>query len=91
MTTRSVKYFGVLIDEHLYWNEQITQVKMRLNHAVGILSKLRSNANLNTLKSAYHSLFESHLQYVTQLWVQMDNETITTFQKLQNRALRKLT
>ena len=40
---------------------------MRLNHAIGMLSKLRINANFNILKTAYHSLFESHLQYGTQL------------------------
>ena len=64
---------------------------MRLNRAIGMLSKLRINAKLNILKTAYYSLFESHLQYNTQLWGQKNNETITTFQKLQNRALRKIT
>ena len=65
VATHSVKYLGVLIDEHLLWNEQIVQVKMRLNHAIGMLSKLQINANFNILKTAYHSLFESHLQYGT--------------------------
>ena len=43
--TKSVKYLGVLLalewNEHLHWNEQISQVKMKLNCAIGILSKLR--------------------------------------------------
>ena len=56
---------------------------MRLNCA-------KINANFNILKTAYHSLFESHLQYGTQLWCQKNNETIATFQKLKNRALRKM-
>ena len=64
---------------------------MRLNCAIGMLRKIRINANFHILKTAYHSLFESHLQYGTQLWGQKNNETITTFQKLQNRALRKIT
>ena len=89
--THSIKYLGVLIDEHLPWNKQIAQIKMRLNRAIGMLSKLRINANFNILKTAYHSLFDSHLQYGTQLWDQKNNKTITTFQKLQNRALRKIT
>ena len=54
-----------------------------------MLSKLQINENFNILKTAYHSLFESHLQYGTQLWGQKNNET-TTLQKLQNRALRKI-
>ena len=89
--THSVKDLGVLIYEHLLWNKQIAQIKMSLNRAIGILSKLRINENFNILKTAYHSLFESHLQYGTQLWGQNNNETITTFQKLQNRVLRKKT
>ena len=68
LPTPSVKYLGVLIDEHLLWNKQIVQIKMRLNHAIGMLSKLRINANFNILKTAYHSLFESHLQNGAQLW-----------------------
>ena len=39
--TKSVKYLGVLLDEHLHWNKQISQVKMKLSHAIGIFSKLR--------------------------------------------------
>ena len=66
--TKSVKYLGVLLDEHLHWNEQISQVKMKLNRAIGILSKLRCNANLSVLKIIHHSLFGSHLLYGSQLW-----------------------
>ena len=36
-------------------------------------------------------MFESHLQYGTQLWGQKNNETLTTFQKLQHHGLRKIT
>ena len=64
---------------------------MSLNRAIGVLSKLRINANFNLLKTKYHSLFESHLQYAAHLQDQKRNKTITKFQKLQNRALRKIT
>ena len=65
--THSVKYLGVLIDEPLLWNKQIAQIKMRLNGDIGMLSNIRINVNFNILKTAYHSLFQSHLQYGTQL------------------------
>ena len=61
--TKSVKYLGVLLDEHLHWNKQIPQVKMKLNHAIGIFSKLRYNATLSVLQIIYHPLFGSHLIY----------------------------
>ena len=77
--THSIKYLGVLIDEHLLCNKQAGQIKMRLNRTRGMLSKLRINANFNMLRTTYHSLFESHLQYGTQLWGQKNTETVTTF------------
>ena len=86
----SVKYLGVLLDEHMSWNEQIYQIKLKLNRAIGILSKLRSHANLNTLRIAYYSLFQSHLQYGVQLWGQKNQQIKEIMQKLQNRALRKI-
>ena len=89
--TKSVKYLGVLLDEHLHWNEHISQVKMKLNRVIGILSKLRYNANLSVLKIIYHSLFGSHLLYGSQIWGQKNLKTQTTFQTLQNCALNKTT
>ena len=62
--THSVKYLGVLIDEHLLWNKQVAQIKMRFNRAIGMLRKLRINANFHILKTAYHSLFESYFNMV---------------------------
>ena len=66
--SQSVKYFGVLLDEHLQWNDQIVHVKIKLNRAIGILSKIRHNANPIILKVVYHSLFGSNLLYRAQLW-----------------------
>ena len=45
---------------------------MGLNNAIGMLHKLQSKMQtlIYTLKTAYHSLFEFHLQYGTQLWGQ---------------------
>ena len=50
LPTHSVNHLGVLIDEHLLWNKQVVQIKMSLNHVMGMLSKLQINANFNILK-----------------------------------------
>ena len=63
----SVKYLGVLLDEHLKWTKQVIQVKIKLNQAIDILSKLQNITNRNTLKMIYHSLFGSDLHYGAQL------------------------
>ena len=61
--SQSVKYLGVLLDEHLQWNDQIAQLKIKLNRAIGILSTVRHGANPTILKVVYHSLFGSNLLY----------------------------
>ena len=58
-----MKYLAVLLDEHMSWNKQIYQMKLKLNCTMGIFSKLQSHANVNTLRIAYCSLFQSPLQY----------------------------
>ena len=86
---QSVKYLGVLLDEHLQWTKQFSNVKIKLNRAIGILSKLRHNSNLGILKITYHSLFSSHLLYACQLWCQKTQTSLNEIQILQNRALKK--
>ena len=86
----SVKYLGVLLDKHLQWNDQIAHVKIKLNRAIGILSKIRHNANPTILKVVYHSLFGSTRLYGAQLWGQTNLANENSVQVLQNRAIRKI-
>ena len=85
----SMKYLGVLLDEHLTLSPQISHVQMKINKAIGILSKLRYQANIHTLKTVYHSLFGTHLIYAYQLWGQNNKEIQNKFRTLQNGALKK--
>ena len=50
----SVKYLEDLLDKHMFLNEQIYQIKLTINRTTGILSKIRSRTNLNTLRIAYY-------------------------------------
>ena len=88
--TDTVKYLGVLLDDHLLWSKQINHVATKLNQAVDILSKLRSRASLKILKMTYHSIFCSHLLYGSQLRGQSSITSQNKIQKLQNRAMRKI-
>ena len=52
----------------------MAHVQVKVNRGIGILSKLRHNTNLKTLKIVFHSLFNSHFQYGFQLWGQGNKE-----------------
>ena len=87
--TDTVKYLGVLLDDHLVWSKQINHVATKLNQVIGIISKLRSRASLKILKMTY-SLFCSHLLYGSQLWGESDITSQSKVEKIQNRPLRKI-
>ena len=86
----TVKYLGVLLDDHLLWSKQINHVTTKLNQAIGIPSTLRNNTSLKTLKMTYHSLFSSHLLYGSQLWGHTNLTNQNKIQKLRNKTLRKI-
>jgi len=86
-----VRYLGILLDNQLNWSSHISQLSMRLSRAIGILSKLRYNLPLNTLKMVYHSIFNSHILYGIQIWSQNSQTIRTKIQNFQNRAIRKIT
>ena len=87
----TIKYLGLILDEHLSWKPFISKLKKKLTRAIGIISKLRHSTPLPFLKTVYHALFGSHLNYGCQIWGFSNENQTNSIQKLQNRALRKLT
>ena len=83
-----IKYLGVILDEHLSFNEHMNTSKQKLNRAKGILAKLRYYISANTLKTIYCALFDSHMRYACQIWGQSHSETFDMIQTTQNKALR---
>ena len=54
---RTVKYLGILLDEHLIEKKQVNWAHSKLNQTIETLSKLSCNTSLNILQIVYHSLF----------------------------------
>ena len=86
----TVKYLGILLYEHSHWSKELAYNRVKLNHRIVIISKLRHNTNLDTLKILYYSLFGWHLQYRAQLWGQANKKNQNKIQVIQNQALRKI-
>ena len=72
--TKSVKYLGVKIDEHLSRKPHIDGISAKLNKANAMLSKIRHFVDQKTLKAIYHVILESHL-YSSLVWAQNFNST----------------
>ena len=86
----TVKYLGILLDEHLLWTKQVNWVNSKLNQTIGILNKVRYNTSLPILKIVCHSLFGSHLQYGAQLWGQEIVQFKITYKKFRTEHSGKL-
>ena len=73
--TKSVKYLGVKIDEHLSGKPHIDGISAKLNKVNAMLSKIRHFVDQKTLKAIYHVIFESHLYSSSLVWAQNFNST----------------
>ena len=52
------KYLGVILKEHLSFNEYMDTLKRKLNTANGVLAKLRYYISADILKTIYYALFD---------------------------------
>ena len=88
--SKYVKYLGILIDPHLTWKYHVKSLSPKLTRAAGMLRKIRHYVPEITLKSIYHAIFSSIMNYGSQIWGQNKNDHIKRIIKLQDRAIRVL-
>ena len=92
LPSKSVKYLGIYLDEHLNGSAHVNILLPKLRRANGMLSKIRHYTSAEQMKSIYHAIFASHMTYGCQIWGQSFNNThINKIQILQNNALRIIT
>ena len=81
----SVKYLGILIDCHLNWHFHANELSVKLQRAIGMLTKIRHYVKFETLRMIYYGIFSSILLYGSQIWGQINNHPIN---KLKNFKIR---
>ena len=86
-----VKYLGILMDQHLTWNYQISHVSKKISRGVGILSKLRHFLSNDLLCNVYYCLVYSYLNYGIQAWGSACPSKTECLLILQKKAVRILT
>ena len=67
--SKSVKYFGIKIDEDLNWKQNI-HITIKLNRTNALLSIIRNYVNKLTLRTIYFVIFDSHINYANLVWGQ---------------------
>ena len=59
----SIKYLGVLIDEHLTWKEHIAVIENKVSKNLGLLHRARRVLDRTALKNLSFSFIHSYLNY----------------------------
>ena len=64
----SVKYLGVILDQHLTWKEHVQHANMKIHKGMGILYKVRYFVTSQILRSFYFAFIPSHIDYCFNIW-----------------------
>ena len=84
----SLKFLGVFIHNNLFWSLHMKYLISKLRSCYGVMCKIKSLLNKDSLLLLYHSVINSHLQYCISNCC-FDNSTlITKLQQICNNLLR---
>ena len=84
----STKFLGINIDSNLKWTSHVFELTKKLNSSIYALRCLSKIASEETLKVAYHGVFESKLRYGIEFWGFCSLADFERLFVLQKRALR---
>jgi Reverse transcriptase (RNA-dependent DNA polymerase) len=87
---RSFKLLGVLLDEHLSFNQHCTNVCNKLSQANYIINRVKNFLPKNSLKTLYYSLFHPHLLYCLPVFGCTSSKNINKIMIMQKKAIRAI-
>ena len=64
----SIKFLGVLLDQHLTWKEHIKFTENKIAKNIGILHKARPYLDKRALLCLYYSYIHSYQNYANTAW-----------------------
>ena len=83
------KYLGLFLDENLSF-KYLDTIKLKLNRANCLLSKIRHYVRASLLRTIYFTIFQPHLRYGCQIWGHNENYAVENIKQIQNKAIRIL-
>lgn len=85
------KFFGVIVDRQLSWNNPIQNIINKLNKQCGILYLTRKYFNTKPLKLIYYSLIYPYLSYCHTVWGAADKTILNRILVAQKKVIRTIT
>ena len=81
------KSLGLIVDEHLSWDDQFNLTKDKINSGIWAIKRLKNILPQSQLCKVYYALVESQLRYGDVVWGSLSETNLAAFQRLQTRAL----
>ena len=76
-----------MLDKHLTFKYHPKNLKLKLNRANCLLSKMTYLVKFPLLKIMCYGLFDTHLRYGSQTWGQKQSKTVEAIEMTQNKVL----
>ena len=86
--TTSIRFLGILRDEHLSWKNHISIVENKVAKNIGSLHKAKNVFSKGGLKTLYISFVHSYLNYGNIVW---GSTTQTKLKKLASKQKQAIT
>ena len=83
-----MKYFGIILDNQLLFEQHIKMLESKLSHYVEILFKLKSFLPKYILSKIYCAFIHSYLNYGLIIWCATPASNHSKLCRIQNKALR---
>ena len=84
----SIRYLGVLMDEHLSWLTHISYVQNHVSRNIGIISRIRPFVNTKVALLLYFSLVYPYITYCNIIWASTYNIHLHQLNVLQKSIIR---
>jgi Reverse transcriptase (RNA-dependent DNA polymerase) len=84
------KYLGVIIDNHLRFEDHVTYVIRKVATKINYLGRMSRLLSKNTKKLIYNCIIAPHFDYCASIMWNASNENVKKLQMLQNKGMRTI-
>ena len=84
----SIKFLGVIIDEHLDWSKHISFIESKISKNIGVIYKISGIVDKKILKLLYYSLIYPYFTYCNIVWAANYPTRLRGLHILQKKAVR---
>ncbi|XP_065681553.1 uncharacterized protein LOC136095202 [Hydra vulgaris] len=84
----SIRFLGVLVDEKLSWLPQIRYIQSKISNIIGMMYRVRSYINKQSLKLIFFGLIHCFISYANISWASTQLSKLKKIYSLQKHACR---